>query len=213
VARPQSALKNLSITGGALLALLLIAGFVWMVRGLMASKNDKPERAVQTVTVIRPPPPPPEQPPPPPPEKVEQPVPQDQPKPNPDDPPPAPAPQLGVDAAGTAGSDAFGLAARSGGSDLVGGTGTAIFAWYTSKLKDALVDCLSSDPKLRGRKFTGQVRLRLDPTGQVKDAQLVGTTGNHDVDGQIAADALGCRVAEPPLELPQPLTLQVVSRS
>jgi protein TonB len=184
-----------------------------MIHGLMGSRDDKPARTVQNITVIRPPPPPPEQPPPPPPEKVEQPIPQDQPKPDPDDPPPAPAPQLGVDAAGTAGSDAFGLAARSGGADLVGGTGTAIFAWYTSKLKDALVDCLSSDPKLRGKKFAGQVRLKLDPNGQVKDAHLVGTTGNRDVDGQIASDALACRVAEPPLELPQPLTLQVISRS
>jgi protein TonB len=205
--------KHLPLAGVAALLLIVIVGCVSVVRGLMSVKDDKPVRTVQTIQVIRPPPPPPEPPPPPPPqEKVEQPIPQDQPKPEDDSPPPAP--QLGVDAAGTAGSDAFGLAARSGGSDLVGGSGNAIFAWYTSKLKDALVDCLSADPKLRGKKYTGQVRLRLNPDGQIKDPHVVGSTGNHDLDGQITADAGACHVAEaPPLELPQPLTLQFVSRS
>ena len=58
---------------------------------------------------------------------------------------PAPADQpLGLDAEGAAGGDAFGLAARRGGSDLVGGTGSAPFAWYTNRITDAIRERLSS---------------------------------------------------------------------
>ena len=63
---------------GAIIAVLLVAGFVWFVRTMMASKTSKPERQVQVVQIIRPPPPPPsDQPPPPPPEKTEQALPKD----------------------------------------------------------------------------------------------------------------------------------------
>lgn len=205
--------KRAPLLGGVLLVLVLVSGLTWLIRDFMAATQQKPQRMIQTITVIRPPPPPPEQPPPPPPppEKVQVPLPQKEPEPSHDDAPP-PAQPLGLDAAGGAGGDAFGLVARPGGSDLVG-TGGAIFAWYTNKLKDALTDCLSSDPKLRGKKYTGSVRLRLDPDGRVKDAQLTGSTGDHRIDGVISADTSACRVAEgPPIELPQPLTLEVVSR-
>ena len=125
---------------GAVFGLLLILGFVWFVRTMMGSKSNKPWRQVQVVQVIRPPPPPPDQPPPPPPEKTEQPLPKDEPEPMPDN-QPAPADQpLGIDAQGSAGGDAFGLAARSGGSDLVGGSGSAPFAWYTNRIADAIRD-------------------------------------------------------------------------
>jgi len=207
-------LKHAPALIGALVVVALIGVLVWFIHGFMANKAQKPERLIQNITVIRPPPPPPEEkpPPPPPPEKAQQPIEQKEPEPTPDN-APAPPQQLGLDAAGGAGSDAFGLAARQGGADIAG-SGGAIFAWYTNKLKDALTDCLSSDPKLRGKKYTGSLRVRLDGDGRIKDARLVGSTGSADVDGELAADAARCRVAEaPPLEMPQPLTLQVVSRS
>src|SRR5271168_299195 len=109
---------------GAIFSVLLLLGFVWFVRTMMANKISKPERVIQTVQIIRPPPPPPpDQPPPPPPEKTEQEIPKDTPQPTPDDQQAPPDQPLGLAAEGTAGGDAFGLAARSGGSDLIGGTG------------------------------------------------------------------------------------------
>jgi protein TonB len=193
---------------------LLLGTLLVLIRRFMANSQQKPARAVQVVTVIRPPPPPPEQPPPPPPpEKVQVPLPQNQPEPAHEDTPAPPPQQLGLDAAGGAGGDGFGLVARQGGSDLVG-TGGAVFAWYTNKLKDALTDCLSADPRLRGKQYVTNVRLRLDSSGRVRDVAVMGTTGSGDVDGAISTDASSCQVSEgPPLELPQPLTLQVVSRS
>ncbi|HEY0748441.1 MAG TPA: TonB C-terminal domain-containing protein [Steroidobacteraceae bacterium] len=205
--------KKAPMLTGVLVVLLLVLGMVWIARGLMASKQQKPERMVQNITVIRPPPPPPEQPPPPPPEKVQQQIQQQsEPEPTPDN-APAPTPNLGLDAEGGAGDDGFGLAARKGESGI--GTGGAAFAWYTGKLKDEVNDRLASDPKLRAKKYTVGVRVWIESDGRIKLVRVSTSSGNHDIDSEIAA-ALGqiSRLsAAPPLEMPQPITLQIVSRS
>ncbi len=211
----EKARRRLSIAGAGVLGLLLIAGFVWFVHTMMAQKLGKQPRQVQIVQVIRPPPPPPPPDQPPPPQKTEEPLPKDQPEPEPrnDEPPPAAA--LGVDADGSAGGDAFGLAARRGGSDLVGGSGGAIFAWYTTKLKDAVVERLSGDTRLAGRKFSISVQVWIEPDGRIKEIKLVTTTGNHELDQRIeGALASIDRITDaPPLEMPQPVSLRIVSHS
>ena len=200
---------------GSLLGLLLILGFVSFVHKMMASKNAKKDRQVQIVQLIRPPPPPPDQPPPPPPpEKTEEVLPKDQPEPEPNDEPPPDQP-MGIDAQGSAGNDAFGLAARHGGSDLIGGNGTAAFAWYTNRLKDAIVEKLSADAQLGSKKFSLSVRVWLDPDGRVKEVKLATTTGDRALDQRIesALSSLTRLSEAPPLEMPQPVTLKIVSRS
>jgi protein TonB len=205
--------RHAPLAGGALLVLALILALVWYIHGLMSSQQQKPQRLVQNITVIRPPPPPPEdQPPPPPPDKVEEQVQQNEPEPTPDNAPTPPA-NLGLDAEGTAGDDGFGLAARRGGSDLVGGGG-AVFAWYTGKVKDQLADRLSADPRLRGKKFDVIVRVWIEADGRVKDGRLTSTTGSRDLDGAIAAVVSSGRFDQgPPIEMPQPITLKIVSRT
>jgi protein TonB len=208
--------RYLSRFGGAVIALLLIVGFVWFVRTMMSAKSTNQERMIQTVQIIRPPPPPPppDEPPPPPPEKTEEPLPKDQPEPEPDNTPP-PAEPMGLDAQGTAGDDAFGLAARHGGSDLIGGTGNAMFAWYTNKLKDAVLDKLSADPRLRGKKYSLSVQYWIEPDGRIKQIKLVTSTGNRDLDEGIENDlkTLQGLGESRPLELPQPVTLKIVTRN
>jgi protein TonB len=213
VDRKHRAIKYAPIAGGLVLLLVLVLGMVWLVHNIMASKTQKASRTVQTVTVIRPPPPPPEQPPPPPPpEKIEEPLPQNEPEPAPDNAPPQ-SEQLGLDAEGSAGDDAFGLAARKGGGDLVG-TGNAVFAWYTNKVKDAIVERLASDPKLRGRKYNVPVRIWLEADGRIKSCQLMNSTGDQELDRSISAAFVGLRIAAgPPLELPQPLQYQLNSHT
>ncbi len=198
--------------GGAVFGLLLILGFSWFVRTMMAGKIGKPARQVQIVQIIRPPPPPPEQPPPPPPEKVEEPLPKDTPEPKPDEEPP-PAGPLGLDANGSAGEDAFGLAARRGGSDLVGGNGNAAFAWYTNRLKDAVVERLSSDSKIGAKKYSISVRVWIEADGRTK-IKLMTTTGDHQLDQRIESDlsSIARPGDAPPLEMPQPVSLKIVSR-
>jgi periplasmic protein TonB len=198
---------------GGLLGALMIAGFIWFVHTMLAAKTKKAERQVQVVQIIKPPPPPPDQPPPPPPEKTEEPLPQDEPEPAPTD-EPVPQEQLGLDAEGAAGGDAFGLAARKGGSDLVGGSGNAAFAWYTNRLKDAVVERLTADSKIGSKKFSVSVRVWIESDGRVREVKLVSTTGNRELDQRIeAALASLTRLSDaPPLEMPQPVSLKIVSR-
>jgi protein TonB len=171
---------------------------------------------VQTVQIIRPPPPPPppDQPPPPP-QKTEEPLPKDEPEPSPKDEEPPPQQALGIDADGSAGGDAFGLAARRGGSDLVGGNGTAAFAWYTNQLKDAVVGRLSADSRIESKKFSILVRVWIESDGRIKQVKLVTTTGSHDLDQRIEAalNSLSRMADAPPLEMPQPISLKIVSHS
>jgi protein TonB len=197
------------IVVGVLLVFVLV---VMGVRHLLASKAKKPDRVVQTVQVIRPPPPQDTPPPPPPPDtRVDTPIPQDAPEPSPAD--SGPSEQLGLDAEGSAGGDAFGLAARKGGQSITGGGG-AIFAWYTQILKDAMVDRLGQEKALRAKAFAVVVRVWVATDGQVQRAQLVGTSGSKETDAAIegALTHLGRLKQAPPLEMPQPVTLKINSR-
>ncbi|HTB28124.1 MAG TPA: TonB family protein [Steroidobacteraceae bacterium] len=196
-------------------SILLLAGFVWFVRTMMSAKTQKPGRQVQIVQIIKPPPPPPDQPPPPPPEKVEEPLPKDEPEPTPKDDEPPPLQQLGLDADGAAGSDAFGLAANRGGSDLVGGNGSSAFAWFTGRLKDAVLAKLSSDARIGSKHFSVSVRVWIEPDGHIKEVKLVSSSGSKDLDQHIeAALATLSRLDDsPPLEMPQPVSLRIISRS
>src|SRR5208282_1570964 len=181
---------------------------------MMGAKKGKTTRQVQIVQIIRPPPPPPDQPPPPPPEKTDVQLPKDEPEPVPDN-TPAPADQpLGIDAEGSAGGDAFGLAARRGGSDLVGGTGSAPFAWYTNRITDAIRDKLASVPCAKSAKGSLTIHLLMDPDGHFKQVQLATTTGNRQVD-QCIDDALVSmpRMSDPlPPGMPEQVNIKIVSR-
>jgi len=201
---------------GAVFAVLLLLTFVWFVRTMMASKTAKPERLIQTVQIIRPPPPPPDQPPPPPPpEKVEQELPKDSPQPKPDDQQAPPEQPLGLDAEGAAGSDAFGFAARSGGSDLIGGTGTAPFAWYTNRIRDAVQEKLAGAACTHAAKGSVAIRVMMEADGRVRQIKLVTTTGDQKLD-QCVGTALTSltRINDPaPPGLPEQITMQIAFRS
>ncbi len=209
--------RNVSRLAGVVFAFLLIAGFVWFVQAMMAGKVIKAQRRVQTVQIIRPPPPPPDQPPPPPPppEKTQQALPKDEPEPAPDN-TPAPADQpLGIDAEGSAGGDAFGLAARSGGSDLVGGTGTAPFAGYTNRIADAIRERLSALPCAKAAKGSLSMHVQLDADGKLKQVTLATTTGNDKTDQCIASglSTMPPLADRPPPGMPEQVTIRVVSRT
>ena len=208
--------RIVSRIAGGVFGLLLIASFVWFVRTMMEGKNAKPARQIQTVQIIRPPPPPPpDQPPPPPPEKTEQPLPKDTPDTPPDEPDQAPADQpLGIDAEGGAGGDAFGLAARRGGADLVGGSGSAPFAWYTSRITDAIKDRLASVECARSAKGSLSFHLLLEASGKIKKVQLSTTTGSAKVDQCIDATLTSMPPMSDPLPpgMPEQVNLKIVSR-
>lgn len=211
----RSLRRMISRLAGGVFGLLLIVGFIWFVRTMMANKSAKPGRQVQVVQVIRPPPPPPpDQPPPPPPEKTDVPLPKDEPEPAPDN-QPAPADQpLGLDAEGAAGGDAFGLAARRGGSDLVGGTGSAPFAWYTNRITDAIRERLASVACAKSAKGSLSIHVLMQADGKIKQIQLATTTGNSGVDHCIDSALTSMPPMSDPLPpgMPEQVNLKIVSR-
>jgi periplasmic protein TonB len=187
---------------------------MWFVRSMMNAKTGKTTRTVQIVQVIRPPPPPPpDKPPPPPPEKSPEPLPKDVPEPTPEQQPDqAPEQPLGVDADGSAGGDAFGLAARRGGSDLIGGTGTAPYAWYTNRMRDTIKDRLSAAPCTKSAKGSLSTRIVVGADGHVKQIKLVTTTGNAQLDSCVekVLDSITTLGDTPPPNMPETVNLRLV---
>jgi len=169
----------------------------------------------QEIHIIRPPPEelPPPPPPPPPEEKVDIPDPQQEPDPTPSDEPP-PAEQLGLDAEGGAGSDGFGLAARKGGRDLLASGGSA-FSWYAGLLKNAILDGLQNEARAHSGSYTVMVKVWVRPDGTIERIALAQSSGDKERDRAIeAALARISRISQgPPADMPQPVSLQIVSRA
>jgi protein TonB len=194
-------------------ALAVLAVLVWYVRSVVANKPQSGKRQVAiAIKIIRPPEPPPEPPPPPPPEKVEEQIPQDKPEDKPVEQAPESA-QLGVDAEGAGGGDSFGLVGHAGGRDLIG-SGNGPFVFYASLVKDLVQDALSGVDRIRRSKYSVNVRVWISSDGRIERASLVDSTGNHELDGMIEKTlSQSGKVREaPPLEMPQPITLKIVSR-
>ncbi len=193
----------------------LCGGAVSMVRGFLQDKPANQKKVVQEIQIIRPPPPPPDQPPPPPPPPEEEQVRLDEPQPEPDSPSdePPPGEQLGLDADGGAGSDAFGLLGRKGGRDLLASGGSAI-AWYGGLLKDEIRKQLEEVKAARTGAYSVSVQVWVRPDGSIERIQLARSTGDRERDRAIeAALARIDRLAQvPPANMPQPLSFKVSAR-
>jgi len=203
--------RNVSRLLGVVVAMLLLMGFIGFVHTMMGAKT-KTMRQVQIVQVIRPPPAPPDQPPPPPPEKAPEQLPKDVPEPTPDQPDQAPDQPLGLDADGSAGGDAFGLAARRGGGDLIGGTGSAPFAWYTNRMRDAIKDRLAAAPCTKTAKGSVSTRVLVAADGRIKQIKLMAGTGNAQVDACVdkVLESITTLGDAPPPGMPEQVNLRVV---
>jgi len=196
------------------LVLLLGGGAFWLIRHFLNSAPPAQKKVVQEIHVIRPPPPPPDVPPPPPPppeEEVK--VNEPPPEPTPNNEPP-PAEQLGLDAAGGAGSDGFGLVGRPGGRDLLASGGSA-YAWYAGLLKNEILNRLQDDKDARKGSYSVLVRVWLKSDGSIERVALAQSSGDRERDRAIE-QALSriSRVAQaPPPDMPQPVSLRIVSRA
>jgi len=200
---------------GCVVVLIFIGGLLFIRSFLTGAKEQQP-KVVQEVHLIRPPPPPPpeEKPPPPPPpeEKTIAPDPVEKPDPTPSNEPP-PSENLGLDAEGTAGGDAFGLVGNKGGRDLVGGGGGSAVAWYNGILKTAVMDALGSEKELRTGSYKAVVRFWLRSDGSIDHYQIIQGSGDRNrdrlIDGQLSR--LTRLPNPPPAGYPTPATLTVVS--
>jgi protein TonB len=197
-----------------LLTTTLGSAAVYYITQFISSPPPVPKKVVQTVQLIRPPPPPPQIEKPPEQKVEEEKIPEpEQPQPETaSDQPPA-GDQLGLDAEGGAGGDAFGLIGKKGGRDLLASGGDR-FAWYGSALKDDLLSFLSEHQDIRQRAYSVNVRLWLDGKGSVTRVALSSSTGDRDLD-RVLQTLLGSmeKVAQaPPADMPQPVQIRIVSR-
>lgn len=214
------------ITAGVAVVVIAIAAVLFLAN----LSDDSPGRSkqfVQQIALVKPPPPPP-----PPPEvekppepevvkeKVETPEPEDVPDEIPDAMDDLPAgDQLGLDADGGAGMDGFGLIGKKGGRSLIGGSGSQgnEYAWFSGALKSEITDYLYSLEKfdgIRKSQYEVKVRLWIDREGLIKRIQLIGSTGNDDVDTELrtALASLERLDETPPEGLPQPVTFKLISK-
>lgn len=188
-------------------------GAIVLMRSFLQSTPGQPKQLVQEIHLIRPPPPPPDLPPPPPPppeEKVD--VPQDKPDPTASNDPP-PGEQLGLDAEGSAGGDEFGLAAHKGGRDLLASGGSA-YAWYAGLLKNEILDQLSSEKRARSGDYSVIVRVWVRNDGTVDRVRIAQSSGNRERDQAIetALSRITRLSQAPPADMPEPISLRIVSR-
>jgi periplasmic protein TonB len=187
---------------------------VMFIRNIVTSAKPQTKKVVQEIHVIRPPPPPPDQPPPPPPppeEKVNVPDPEQKPDPTPSNDPP-PSEQLGLDAEGSAGGDAFGLVGNKGGRDLVGGPGGSVFTWYTGLVGREISDLLGAEKKVRNGNYSTSLKLWVRRDGSVDHVTIARSSGDRERDKAIEAAVLKYRLSQPPpADLPNPVSLNITS--
>lgn len=201
----------LALIGVGVVAVVALMG--WFVLSAMGEPVQSNRKNIQQVQIIRPPPPPDV--PPPPPEVKEEvvvPEPEEPPQAESNDPPPG---DLGLDANGVAGGDAFGLLARKGGRDLIGSSDGDRFGWYGNVIRNDLLSRLAEIRDIRRDRYSIVVRLWLGPDGRVERFSLATSTGNKDLDQDLTAaiQSLGRVSEQPPEGMPQPIRLRIVSRT
>ena len=201
--------------GGILLVFALLGYFV--LSSLFSAPPPSKNRVQQISLVQPPPPPPPEMEPPPPPEIEEVETPEieemmeELAEEISDEPPPGA--ELGLDAEGGAGSDAFGLVGKKGGRGLLGGGGSP-FGWYGRIVQEDLQNQLQQIEEVRALSYTVTVKIWLSSAGEVETAMIERGSGDPEVDGRLErAIARNVRISSaPPDDMPQPIRLRVTSR-
>lgn len=185
---------------------------VMFIRNIVTSGVPQTKKVVQEIHVIRPPPPPPDQPPPPPPppqEKVDIPDPQEKPDPTPSNDPP-PGEQLGLDAEGSAGGDAFGLVGNKGGRDLVGGGGGSAVQWYAGLLKTEIQDQLAAEKLARKGSFKASLRVWIRKDGSVERVLIMKSSEDRERDKLIDTVVSRIRLSQsPPPDMPNPISFDI----
>ncbi len=210
----SSKLKRILVV---LLIVALSGGLIWFINVMLATPIEPPKKTVQEIKIIRPPPPPPEveEEPPPPPEEEDVEIPEDEPD-IPDISEDLPSSeQLGLDAEGGAGGDAFGLVGKKGGRGLIGSGVGDRNIWYAGNvIKPAVLDKLIEAAGVLALKYRIRLNLWVSESGEVTRFKLLETTGDPDIDRTIntALASLNRLKTLPPPNMPQPVRLEIVAR-
>ena len=199
---------------GGIFLLILVVGVVILIKKFLDNPDRPNTRRVQQISLIKPaeppPPPPPEEKPP----EVKEEVKLDEPPP-PQQQAEAPPPgaNLGLDADGKGNGDSFGLVGNKGGRELtIGGNGSR-FGGYLGGLQKNIRDELARNEKLRKGEYKAEVAIWIGRNGSVERFELLGTSGEPEVDAAMKK-VLGSirQFDEPPSDMPQPVKLRISSR-
>ncbi|MGO9145403.1 MAG: TonB C-terminal domain-containing protein [Desulfomonilia bacterium] len=209
----------------AVVIITLVGLGAFMVKTVLTEDKVR-HKAVHTVTLLKPPPPQKVEKPPEPEVKQEKPqesqvveqqdVPDN--KSNKDEPPPGD--QLGLDAEGGAGGDAFGLVGRKGGHALVGSDPNGgpqslmqKYGWYVRIIEDQISRELVRKAKLPQGGLQTYVIISLDEKGNIVSYRIYNSSGSVQMDNAVYS-ALGLikKIGEPPPEgMPRVLKIRVSS--
>jgi protein TonB len=210
----KSLRRRLPLFIGGIFFLILVVGVVILIKKFLDNPDQPNKRRVQQISLIKPPEPPP--PPPKPPEEkppeVKEEVKIDEPPPPQADAPP-PGANLGLDAEGKGNGDSFGLVGNKGGRGLtIGGNGSR-FSGYLGGLQKNIRDELGRNEKLRKGEYKAVVAIWIGRNGSVERVELLGSSGEPDVDAAMKKVLNGIRqFEEPPSDMPQPVKLRISSR-
>lgn len=128
---------------------------------------------------------------------------------------------LGINEAGEGGGDAFGLAARSGGRELLftrsaggGGNPSARYVEFANQLQSHVKEQLNQNNDLRKDCYAVRVDIRIAASGFIETAKIRSSTGDAALDAELRAALLKLAPlnAGPPPDMPQPVGLRIVSR-
>jgi TonB family protein len=210
----NAALKKKLIWGGV--ALAVVAAVVVALVFLLGGHSSAPAKApkISVMPVAPPPPPPKEEKKPDPPKeqkdvKTEQQIPKDA-------PPAPPSADLKMDGPAGDGPSAF-SAGKITSDDLSKalGNGSGLFNPFTNfanAVKGDLQRYLTRQKELRVRAYKVEVQLWIDRDGQLTRHQIVGSTGDADIDALISKklETMGRLAQTPPERMPQPIRLRLV---
>jgi len=189
--------------------LLLVIGIGFVVQNLMNGKTNT-KKMVATIKLLPDTPPPP---PPPPPKEP----PKEQPKemkvvqPMPQEAPPQPSEELKMEGAAGDGPSPFGAGKVTNEGATIGGNSR--FKVYLGGLQKTIRDELSRNDKLRKGEYKAVVAIWLGHSGNVEKIELIGSSGEPDVDVALKKILSTIRqFDEPPADMPQPVKLRISSR-
>jgi len=197
--------KYLPLAVGTGVLLLVVVAVVLLIKNFLSDSDEPKKHRVQQISLIKPPEPPPPPPKPPeekPPEPKEE-IKQEQPPPEPmntDQPPP------GIGGAGYGNGDtSFG-----GGGGWMGGAGR--FGFYLGGVQQGIHQELNRNEKLRKSEYKVEVALWIGKNGIVTRFEMLGSSGDKEVDALMKKAMFGAKFEEPPSDIPQPIKLRISSR-
>jgi protein TonB len=227
--QPKSA-KFVIWTISGLVTLLFLGGALGAIKLLLSDDSGKHKRHVQMITLLKPPQPPKikEKPPEPEVKKKEEMI-----EPQEEEPEPDPTDDiteddgptddtLGLDADGSGGSDGFGLRAKKGGRDIIGGRFSQAnllrkYAWYTSLLQEDIRKKVRKYMEENGGIPEGNlhalVRITLDEMGRIINFDIAQPSGNETMDKALQQSILMANASQPPpTGMPLILKLKISSK-